>query len=588
MNSTLNLDDMLSHQADFFPSTPEQTPFCRVIDFSPIRAPLELPKQSTNSRSESEAQETSSGLQIIVTEPARSASVSTPDVKIKMEQQPAGPFPSPPNTAPIPSGRTFDANFIPGPPMHSMPAHRLSGSINATPFDLFNELVDMSASSSPQMSSPAPSPMQMCNEFPSQQMNLATYPVMDLSAGFPFFDAGAASNFGPWDARASSSPRSNSLDLDAIMEDTGVSMEEVQAYIEEPDVNRGGKWRCLFPECDKLFGRKENIRSHVQTHLGDRQYKCLHCQKCFVRQHDLKRHSKIHSGVKPYPCSCGNTFARHDALTRHRQRGICDGGLPGVVKKTVKRGRPRKERLNTEERADKANRTRVANATKAYASCESDDSEEESLPSTHNTPSQPSRHNSPLIYDSLDLSPLQQENLATFDQFSTTASSHMFPQTSFSPPVFSTTPPPVSPFSTGDKPDSSRKSSTITATASLHDHNNANNVLSFAEDSGIDADVKDMALFGLRDNILDQTPELTHSSAPSTRTGDIDFNHAFNSSQFGQSITFLDQPNALFGDQLLDGGTQDPTWDAGFMNFDNTDEKSFSLFNDQAVFGDSP
>lgn len=97
-----------------------------------------------------------------------------------------------------------------------------------------------------------------------------------------------------------------------------------------------------------------------------------------------------------------------------------------------------------------------------------------------------------------------------------------------------------------------------------------------------------MALFGLRDNILDQTPELTHSSAPSTRTGEIDFSHAFNSSQFGQSITFLDQPNALFDDQLLDGGAQDPSWDAGFMNFDNTDDKSFSLFNDQAVFGDSP
>jgi len=414
-------------------------------------------------------------------------------------------------------------------------------------------------------------------------MNLTNYPVMDLSAGFQFFDAGAASNFGPWDARTSTSPRSNSLDMDSVMEDTGVSMEEVQAYIEEPDVNRGGKWRCLFPECDKLFGRKENIRSHVQTHLGDRQFKCLHCQKCFVRQHDLKRHAKIHSGVKPYPCSCGNTFARHDALTRHRQRGICDGGLPGVVKKMVKRGRPRKERLNTEERADKANRTRAATANKAYASSESGDSEEDSLPSTHNSPSQPSRHNSPLIYDSLDLSPLQQENLATFDQPTTTsASSHMFPQTSFSPSVFSTTPPPVSPYSTGDKP-SSRKSSTITATATASPHNN--NILSFEEDSGIDADVKDMALFGLRDNILDQTPELTHSSAPSTRTGDVDFNHAFNSSQFGQSITWTDQSNALFDDPLLDGISQDPTWDNDFLNFDNTDNKSFSLFNDQTVFG---
>ena len=435
------------------------------------------------------------------------------------------------------------------------------------------------------MSSAAQSPMQMCTDFPNQPMNLATYPVMDLSASFQFFDAGPAANFGPWDARTSTSPRSNSLDMDAVMEDTGISVEEVQAYIEEPDVNRSGKWRCLYPECDKLFGRKENIRSHVQTHLGDRQYKCLHCQKCFVRQHDLKRHSKIHSGVKPYPCSCGNTFARHDALTRHRQRGICDGGLPGIVKKTAKRGRPRKERLNTEERADKANRTRAANANKTYATSESGDSEGESLPSTHNSPSQPSRNNSPLVFDNLDLTPLQQENQFSFEQPFTT-SSHMLQQTSFSPSVFSTTPPPVSPYSTGDKP-SPRKSSTTTATASGNDNNN--NVLSFEEDSGIDADGKDMALFGPRDSILDQTPELTHSSVPSTRTGDMDFNHAFNSSQFGQSITFLDQPSALFDDQLLDGAVQDPTaWDAEFINFDNTEDKSFSLFNDQAIFGDSP
>ncbi|KAF2237311.1 hypothetical protein EV356DRAFT_421947, partial [Viridothelium virens] len=82
---------------------------------------------------------------------------------------------------------------------------------------------------------------------------------------------------------------------------------------------------CLYEDCAKKFGRRENIKSHVQTHLGDRQFKCNECQKCFVRQHDLKRHAKIHSGDKPHICLCGNGFARHDALTRHRQRGVCIG-----------------------------------------------------------------------------------------------------------------------------------------------------------------------------------------------------------------------------------------------------------------------
>lgn len=147
------------------------------------------------------------------------------------------------------------------------------------------------------------------------------------------------------------------LEMDATIEDTGISQEEVQSYISEQDP-ADSKWTCLFPECGKKFGRKENIRSHVQTHLGDRQFKCIHCNKCFVRQHDLKRHAKIHSGDKPHKCPCGNGFARQDALTRHRQRGVCEGALPGYERREVKRGRPRKSRPDMEDRMEKASRAR--------------------------------------------------------------------------------------------------------------------------------------------------------------------------------------------------------------------------------------
>ena len=57
-----------------------------------------------------------------------------------------------------------------------------------------------------------------------------------------------------------------SLEVDASIEDTGISAEEVQAYISEQDAE-DSKWTCLFPECGKKFGRKENIRSHVQLSL---------------------------------------------------------------------------------------------------------------------------------------------------------------------------------------------------------------------------------------------------------------------------------------------------------------------------------
>ena len=156
--------------------------------------------------------------------------------------------------------------------------------------------------------------------------------------------------------------RSVDFDLMSCIEYTGVSEEDVQAYISEqnPKTNR---WSCLFPSCDKTFGRRENIRSHVQTHLGDRQFKCKNCTKRFVRQHDLKRHAKIHTGDKPYECPCGAGFARQDALTRHRQRGVCVGGFPNAIRKQARRGRPRKQRMENELQMIRSETTKQAAVT---------------------------------------------------------------------------------------------------------------------------------------------------------------------------------------------------------------------------------
>ncbi|KAG5656192.1 hypothetical protein KAF25_009068 [Fusarium avenaceum] len=152
-----------------------------------------------------------------------------------------------------------------------------------------------------------------------------------------------------------------SINIEETKTETGVTQDEIAQFISGPDGN-DGKWTCTFEDCGKKFGRKENIKSHVQTHLNDRQYQCPTCKKCFVRQHDLKRHAKIHTGVKPYPCECGNSFARHDALTRHRQRGMCIGAFDNVVRKVVKRGRPpKKTRPDIETRMEKSARTRQKN-----------------------------------------------------------------------------------------------------------------------------------------------------------------------------------------------------------------------------------
>ncbi|KAL8704073.1 MAG: hypothetical protein Q9201_002773 [Fulgogasparrea decipioides] len=165
------------------------------------------------------------------------------------------------------------------------------------------------------------------------------------------------------------------VDLDGINEDTGITEDEITMYIVGP--NHENKYMCTYDGCKKLFGRKENIRSHVQTHLGDRQWRCNHCHKRFVRQHDLKRHAKIHTGQKPHLCPCGNGFARHDALTRHRQRNTCIGGfgvVEGMPQSPSKRGRPKK-RPDLESRRDKAAKTRERVLEKATASSASGSSE---------------------------------------------------------------------------------------------------------------------------------------------------------------------------------------------------------------------
>ncbi|CAD6501318.1 BgTH12-01570 [Blumeria graminis f. sp. triticale] len=177
------------------------------------------------------------------------------------------------------------------------------------------------------------------------------------------------------------SQSSSTLNIEEAITETGVTIDDITRFISGPDPLDGGKWLCMYPECNKRFGRKENIKSHVQTHLGDRQFQCPYCKKCFVRQHDLKRHAKIHSGVKPYPCQCGNSFARHDALTRHRQRGMCIGAFEGVVKKVAKRGRPRKYRPNDDERLEKSARTLRKNHLTSGASSTSGCSESGDAPS---------------------------------------------------------------------------------------------------------------------------------------------------------------------------------------------------------------
>ena len=193
------------------------------------------------------------------------------------------------------------------------------------------------------------------------------------------------------------------IKIEETMQETGVTMEEIEQFISGgPGAADDGKYICTFEECGKTFGRKENIKSHVQTHLDDRKFLCQHCKKCFVRLHDLKRHAKIHTGIKPYVCQCGRDFARHDALTRHRQRGMCIGSFEGAVRASAKRGRPKKPRPDLDARQEKAAKTRKKNMSISSISSQVESAQS----SAASTPRDP-------VFDLMSMDPVGAEAVAS-------------------------------------------------------------------------------------------------------------------------------------------------------------------------------
>ena len=337
----------------YFPLTPQETPHDRMIKHE------QIPQRFLDTY------DTSMEETIKPRSNQRARGVFD-DMKKAAEMQ---SIPSPPRTGPMTTPSTFDSAPMPTGNFMNMSNMNLDfmkseNQYGGSPHSQTSNLSPaMSYHSSPEITQMAMFGDPFLNR-PTLDASQMSYPEL-TSHGLPT---------SPTHSSHRRSESVSSINPDESITETGITIDDIASFISGPDPS-DGKWICLFPDCKKKFGRKENIKSHVQTHLGDRQFQCPHCKKCFVRQHDLKRHAKIHSGVKPYPCQCGNSFARHDALTRHRQRGMCIGAFEGVVKKTVKRGRPRKNRPDDEERLNKSSRTRTKNKAMSSGSSTTDCSE---------------------------------------------------------------------------------------------------------------------------------------------------------------------------------------------------------------------
>ncbi|KAK5061020.1 hypothetical protein LTR84_007561 [Exophiala bonariae] len=448
-----------------------------------------------------------------------------------------------------PAGTSFELAEMPVPEprgrRQTPPPHRqLEPAKVKTEQAVFNEALDFSNDDSP-----------------------ANLPNLDINS-VPVLTSDQIKSGSSSPTRLALSPRRMSISdlnlepgIEASIEETNVTLDDIAQYIEGPD-GADNKWICKFEGCNKKFGRKENIKSHVQTHLGDRQFRCDHCKKCFVRGHDLKRHAKIHTGTKPYPCLCGNSFARHDALTRHRQRGMCIGAFDGVVKKVIKRGRPKKHRPEMDERLDKADRTRqkIADFQDNYTSSASSCSISSwGSPPTENFESLSIRGSSP--YESMPLFAVA-PNDGTLD-----------PMMSFPPDNFSFTPPASPGFSTGNKPSPNYRELTPAELGDLTSFQTSTSSQMLPELPAMDQGLPMMTMVGgLSLPTSGQSlPSLSHSSSsPAADVVVFDFSDQFqsglpSSANTSQLPMKLEERNEF--DTFLDYGSLDMGLDASSQDF---------------------
>ena len=70
-----------------------------------------------------------------------------------------------------------------------------------------------------------------------------------------------------------------------------------------------------FDTCNQCrFSSKyaENLKFHMRTHSGERQYKCNKCDYAATNASYLRRHSHIHTGGKSNKCSqCNFASSQH-------------------------------------------------------------------------------------------------------------------------------------------------------------------------------------------------------------------------------------------------------------------------------------
>ncbi|KAF5686302.1 zinc finger C2H2-type integrase DNA-binding protein [Fusarium circinatum] len=118
------------------------------------------------------------------------------------------------------------------------------------------------------------------------------------------------------------------LEPEALPQSDSESVLEPERGVQRRNRSRKGdkpqQFKC--PHCPKVYTKRFNLTSHLQSHTDERPFTCDQCTKAFARLSDLTRHEETHR-EKQHVCrgvlrngatwGCGTAFARADTLKTH-------------------------------------------------------------------------------------------------------------------------------------------------------------------------------------------------------------------------------------------------------------------------------
>ncbi|XP_034835361.1 zinc finger protein 239-like isoform X2 [Maniola hyperantus] len=111
---------------------------------------------------------------------------------------------------------------------------------------------------------------------------------------------------------------SRSMDADDIQGKDKTSKEECSSNVYALK-RLSQKQQCFT--CGKVMSSRFRLKTHLATHLKEKQHSCTYCKKRFTIVENLNAHLRIHTGEKPYCCAtCGKTFAQSSGLIVHKRK----------------------------------------------------------------------------------------------------------------------------------------------------------------------------------------------------------------------------------------------------------------------------